>query len=75
MPTACFSNDRIPSESGFGCGGISPRVPFHRREEFLGVRHALQYYTCCQSVMRIWIPESGSLRQQPAVWSISVWTG
>jgi hypothetical protein len=31
-----------------GGGGIPPRVPFHWREVFLKMRHALQYYTCCQ---------------------------
>ena len=39
------------------------------------MRHALQYYTCCQSVTQLRTPASGSLRQRPAVWSISAWTG
>ena len=37
-----------PVGERFGGGGISPRVPFHRRKEFTRMRHALQYYTCCQ---------------------------
>ena len=37
-----------PIGKRFGRSGISPRVPFHRRKEFLEVRHALQYYICCQ---------------------------
>ena len=55
---------------------ISPRVPFHRRKEFLKMSHALQYYICCQSVTLLRpTPVSGFFSPRRAAWSISAWIG